>query len=370
MSSRQQEILAAVCRDYIVSGGEVSSAGLIRTHGFRWSSATIRQELAVLERDGFVHRPHRSSGRLPTHAGLEYYVRTLPTGAEPSPAAAAALDRSLRDVGQHLESDLRATSCVLSGVAGCVAIAFWGASRSGTIADIDIVPLGGPRALVALTMDDRSTVMHPVTLDGSSESAGDADQELRRLQARLRSLCSGRSLAQARAALLDRQHEVEARFDACLAQALRVGLTLCAGASLDPLWMHVAGQPSLVREVTDAASLGDVLSLLDDVHRLADVVCQLLPEAVHEGESLRARVHLGLEDASRGGAPSPAYGGSSASEGVAGIALVGCRLRGMGPTYEGRTGAVALLGSPRMDYATLIPLVEYAARTLATHTGV
>lgn len=352
LSPRQQQILAAVCRDYIVSGTEVSSAGLIRTHGFLWSSATIRQELAVLERDGFVHRPHCSSGRLPTQAGLEYYIRSLPS-SEPSPAAAAALDRSLRAVGQRLESDLRAASCVLSGVAGCVAVAFWGASRGGKIADIDVVPLVAPRALVALTMDDRSTVMHPVMLERWPEKAN-FEAELRRLQECLRSLCRGRTLAQARAELLDRQREVEAQFDARLAETLRVGLTLCAGASLDPLWLHVAGQPSLVRDVTDVESIGDVLSLLDDVHRLADVLCQLFPDE-GDPEALRARVHVGLDETPR-------------TEGIAGIALVGCRLRGRGPNNEGRTGAVALLGSPRMDYAALIPLVEYAARTLATHT--
>src|SRR5690606_39826159 len=104
-----------------------------------------------------------SSGRLPTQAGLEYYVRSLPTAAEPNPAAAAALDRSLRDAGQHLESDLRATSCVLSGVAGCVAVAFWGASRGGRIAESYVLPLGGARTSISLTRADRSAVVYLIT---------------------------------------------------------------------------------------------------------------------------------------------------------------------------------------------------------------
>jgi hypothetical protein len=60
-------------------------------------------------------------------------------------------------------------------------------------------------------------------------------------------------------------------------------------------------------------------------------------------------------------------------ESVQGLTLVGCRLPAHHPSRDAagaRTGAVALLGSSRMDYASLIPLVEYAARALATHTEV
>jgi len=357
LSARQQEVLAALCRDYIVTGDEVSSAGLVRTHGFRWSSATIRQELAVLERDGFVHRPHRSSGCLPTRAGLERYVRSLPAQVDPSPDLAAAVDRGLRDGGQHLDTSLRAASCVLSEVAGCVAVAFWGSTRSGRIADIEVVPLVGGRALLAMTMDDKSTIMRPVSLPRLRHEGRDLETELVRLRGRLRALCRGRTLSEARLELSRRQQEEEARFDTLLAEALRIGLNLCAGASLDPLWLQVSGQPTLARGLPHLDHITDVLELLEDVHRLADVLCQLLPEGDEGSESVRASVRMGLEAS------------VSTEESLGGIALVGCRVRGQGPRNEARTGAVAVLGSARMDYAALIPLVEYAARTLATHTG-
>lgn len=349
LSERQERILAAVCRDYIVAGREVSSASLQRTHGFRWSSATIRQELASLESMGLLERPHRSAGRLPTEAGMRRYVAALPKSLSPRPDLARVVDRSLRDAGHHLEHDLRAASRVLSEVAGCVAVTFFGRPRDGHIADIDIVPLHEARALVVMSFSDRSTIMHPVNLERLAE-ADDFDVEVRKLLHRLRGLCRDRTLSDARRALVALQDEREAAFDGVLAEALRVGLTLCAGASLDPLILQVSGQPSLARQAGGGEGLSDVLALLEDVHRLADVLCQLLPEPPELGVSVKVGLD-GLPDVPRG------------------LALVGCRLprpafaRG-GPS----TGAVALLGSPRMDYASVIPLVEYAARTLAPHT--
>ena len=92
LTPRQEAILLAVCRDYMMTGREVSSGALVRTHGFSWSSATIRQELASLERGGFLHRSHHSSGRLPTRIGVERYVNSLPEGGAVAPSLAAVVD--------------------------------------------------------------------------------------------------------------------------------------------------------------------------------------------------------------------------------------------------------------------------------------
>lgn len=359
LTTRQEAILGAVCRDYIVTGREVSSAGLIRTHGFEWSSATIRQELAVLEQLGLLKRAHRSAGRIPTSEGLLRYVKALPTADEPRPELVAAVDRSLRDLARP-DAGMRAAAFLLSELSGCVAVSFLGTARVGVIREIDVVPLVRDKALVALTMNDGSTVMRPVAFESSSAQP---TSDWLRLQERLRWLCRGRTLEDARHALFELHREQEARFDRVLGEALRLGLSLCTGASLDPLWLQVAGQPSLTRELPQLDRLGEVLELLEDVHRLADVLCQLLPEP-HSGAGARAQVRFGLDgllvDASDDAEP-------------AGLSLVGCRLpvrrSGEGSDEAPYTGAVALLGSDRMDYAAVIPLVEYAARALAARAS-
>jgi heat-inducible transcriptional repressor len=370
LSPRQDAILCAVCRDYIVGGGEVSSSALVQRHGFRWSRATMRQELAALEHMGYLRRPHRSAGCTPSRRGLQHFAARLPAGTGPGADVVAAVEHSLRRLrtdpslgsSRDLARGMRATACVLSEVSGCLAVTFLGSTSEERIEQVDVVRLVGPRALVVLSLPGNTARMQPVDLahvgDGTS-----ADDEwplvLERLQARLRSLCVGRTLAGAREELASRLHAHEAQVDRLLAQALRVGLAVCTADALDPLFMEVAGQPALVRGTVDLDRLGDVLALLEDDQRLARVLCQLLPEP--DGGAVRAEVRVGAE-----GLVAPTGDGEAP-----GLALVGCRLpvRASAHGEGAERGAVVLIGPDRMDYAVVIPLVEYAARALAARVG-
>lgn len=384
LSERQEQILRAVCRDFIVSGDDVASAALVRRHGFRWSSATLRQELAVLERMGLLRRAHRSAGCSPTDAGLRCYVSALPPGRVTQPELITAVDRSLQRLREDPSRGMRAAVCVLSEVSGCLAVSFLGTTQDRRMQQVDVVPLGGGRALVVLTLEGGATHVQPVVLEPvaparasaarSGADAADADVALRSLQERLRRLCVGHTLPDAREALLRRLHEHEAQVDGLLAQALRVALSLCARKPLDPLWMQVAGQPALARRLADADRLGDVLTLLEDDQRLAEVLDQLLPAPAGD-DVPRARVHVGVRGLP-GFAHAPVAGPQDGAGphdgsqyGEPGLSLVGCRVPvtggGRGPDRGPDRGVVALLGPARMDYAAMIPLVEYAARALA-----
>lgn len=353
---RQRQILIALCRQYALSGRPVASATLRRTHRLDWSSATIRGELAALERAGLVHKAHAASGRTPTAAGWRVYVDALPRGSA-SPEHRRLLDVGLGEHGGDLRRGLRSTARVLSELAGCVAIGFVGEPRPGRVRALELVPLAGEggRLLVMLGLDDGASSVRTVDVD---RTVLEEEGELRRIQGLLRDLTLGRSLTEARDALRDLLAAERERVDRCMGEALRIGMMLCV-ASFDPLWMQVAGHGSLVHgEQTsgDVDSMAALLDLLEDYQRLAEILCQLLPDPGPHASicvDLGTRVPLG-----------------SAS----GLTLVGCRLRWPGQRTAGEpgegsasagTGAVALLGSPRMDYEAVIPLVEYAARAMA-----
>ncbi len=381
LTPRQQSLLFAVCRDYILTGEPSSSGRLVKMHGFPWSSATVRQEFAVLERDGLLQRSHHSSARCPTRVGLEHYVASLSEGTRLSPQLATVLDRGLAAAGHSVGDEVRVASQVLSEVAGCVAVSFVGSARGGRIETVDVAPLVLPRALVVLGFGDGATVMRTVSvesLDEDPDDPGAADRQVRTLQSKLRALCSGRTLDEALTQLRAQQQAGQARVDRALAEALRLGLIVCAGASLDPLWLQVSGQGTLAVEAVTSDGLGELLGLLEDYQRLAEVLCQLVP-ASPEGrlgsESGRAQVRVGvpLGRSALGRPDGPAH--------PVRVSVVGCRLpiprlptpeRSDGAAQQdsaaaghSETGIVALLGFERMDYARAIPLVEYAARSLA-----
>lgn len=396
LSPRRQRILFALCRDYIVTGRPVASANL--TQHLECSSATIRNELAALEEHGLLHQPHHSAGRQPTAAGMRLYVRSL--GALPPPRAEVrrAVDVSFGDVVQGPDS-MRAAVRVLSELVGCVAVSFVGEGRRGVMRQVDLVHVQGRRALVVVTLDDGVPHVHPVTLDPGLAAGSTGDRgtsPLLRVQERLRGLCVGKTLTEARADLTRLWTEQEAHLDRLLAESLRLGLWLCSAAALDPLWVQIAGQKLLAGQ---SGALAQILTLFDDYHSLAELLCQLLPGQVGPA---RAEIHVAGEvphaaTGTLGHSPSglgPGLGsgfgsglGSGFSSGfssglssglithehgeplvLAGLSLVGCRLQ---PADEDshKTAAVALLGPDHMDYEAVIPLVEYAAQALAARTS-
>jgi heat-inducible transcriptional repressor len=373
----------ALCRQHVVTGRPVASAALQHA-GLEWSSATIRNELGALERAGLVHKPHSASGRVPTPEGWRIYVETLPRG-DARPEHQRLVDVSLGDTGDPAEplrsvgAGLRSTARVLSELSGCVAIGFVGQVRSGVIRALELVPLTGGaddsgRLLVMIGLEDGSSSVRTVEV-GRELLARQG--ELRRLQELLRELTVGRSLEQARQRLGAYIEAQEQRVDRLVAEALRIGLLLCV-ASFEPLVMQVAGHGSLLAGEGGDASAAELLALLEDYQRVAEILCQLLPDT-HDDPRASIRVDLvasgvGLGSLGLRGGPrghgSPALGVEGR---LSGLTLIGCRLRwpgrdGLrdgGPDGDTTTAAVALLGSPRMDYEAVIPLVEYAARAMA-----
>lgn len=344
-------MLFALCRAYIASGRPVASATLVRH--LECSSATIRNELAALEEHGLLHQTHHAAGRVPTAAGMRMYVQALGTLPPPSPGVRNAVDVSLREL-VHGPEAMRAATQVLSELVGCVAVTFVATGRRGVMKQVDLVPVQGAQALVVATLADGASLVHPVTLAAQivSDPSG-----LMRLQERLRWLCNGKTLDEARVDLTRLWHEHEARLDHLLAESLRVGLWLCTAIGFEPLWVQIAGQRLLAGQASatgaplPGGTLAHMLSLFDDYHALAELLCQLLPEPIG---APRAEVHMG--------AP-----GEPGEPGVpAGLSLVGCRVQ---PADEPRIAAVAMLGPDRMDYEAVIPLVEYAARALASRAS-
>ncbi len=364
ISPRQQRILIALCRQHVVSGRPVAS-GALQHAGLEWSSATIRNELGALERAGLVHKPHSASGRVPTSEGWRIYVESLPRG-DARPEHQRLVDVSLGQAATpDMGTGLRSTARVLSELSGCVAIGFVGRSRNAVIRALELVPLTGGddesgRLLVMIGLQDGSTVR---TVEVGREVLARAG-ELRRLQELLRELTVGRSLEQAREQLSSHLEAQEQRVDQLVAEALRIGLLLCV-APFEPLIMQVAGHGSLLAGEGPEGTAAELLELLEDYQRVAQILCQLLPDSHADP---RASIQPGLGTlaaglrAGTGGSFHARGTGLPVEDRLSGLTLVGCRVRSR--RAAGTTAAVALLGSPRMDYEAVIPLVEYAARAM------
>ena len=81
LDDRKSAVLAGLVEEYIRSGEPVSSRAVLDRANLRCSSATIRNEFALLERDGYILQPHTSAGRIPTDLGYRYYLDHLSPGS-------------------------------------------------------------------------------------------------------------------------------------------------------------------------------------------------------------------------------------------------------------------------------------------------
>ena len=77
ISERSFEVLRAIVQDYVSTREPVGSKALLERHGFGVSSATIRNDMSLLEEEGLIHAPHTSAGRVPTPKGYRFFIDTL-----------------------------------------------------------------------------------------------------------------------------------------------------------------------------------------------------------------------------------------------------------------------------------------------------
>lgn len=132
MDIRKQKILAAVVKEYSETANPVGSKELAEKYNFKESSATIRNEMADLEKAGFIFQPHKSAGRVPTDKGYRYFVNELMRRFELSEKERRMLKHELVKLQAQHEQLGRSISNLLSQVSGQAAFALLPNQASST----------------------------------------------------------------------------------------------------------------------------------------------------------------------------------------------------------------------------------------------
>src|SRR5580765_5527734 len=148
---RSRRVLAALVREFIISGEPVASSVLVTAAGLGVSSATVRNILARLEEEGFVQQPHTSAGRIPTDLGYRFYVDLLLESRRPGRTAHAVEARLRRNTTAPLvDSVLSDASHVVSQASRHVGFAIRPAHEAAVFDRVEFIPLGAARVLVVI----------------------------------------------------------------------------------------------------------------------------------------------------------------------------------------------------------------------------
>ncbi|MBI4363790.1 MAG: hypothetical protein HY545_02985, partial [Candidatus Doudnabacteria bacterium] len=132
MDTRKQRILAVIVKEYSETANPVGSKELVEKYNFKESSATIRNEMAELEKAGFIYQPHKSAGRVPTDKGYRYFVNELMRRLELSEKERRLLRQELTKLKLQHEQLGRSIANLLSQVSGQAAFALLPNQASAT----------------------------------------------------------------------------------------------------------------------------------------------------------------------------------------------------------------------------------------------
>jgi len=335
LTTRAREIFRQVVEGYLASGQPVGSKALAGGGALNLSPASIRSVLHDLEVLGLLAAPHTSAGRLPTEAGLRLFVDGIMQVSEPTAQERAVIEQRLTGPGP-VEAALEAASVLLSSMtsgAGVVMVP----RREPRLQQMQMVRLSPQRALAVLVGDDGSVENRVIELPAGLHS-GALEEVSNYISAHL----GGRTLAQAAKSMRAEIASGRSALDAASSDLVERGLAIWAEDVEHRPVLIVRGQANLL----DDAALGDierVRMLLDDLENKRSVADLL--DLARKAEA--TRIFIGSENRLF------ALSGSS---------VIASPYR----DGDGRViGVVGVIGPTRLNYARVIPMVDFTARALS-----
>ena len=339
LSDRARDIFRAVVEGYLETGQPVGSRTLADAGGFTISPASIRNVMHELETLGLLASPHTSAGRLPTDVGLRLFVDGMMRVAEPSAEERAAIEGRAARAGP-VEEALAATTAALSGLSACAGLVLVPKAEL-VLRSISFVPLSAVRALAVIVGDDGQVENRVVDL-----APGTSPSVLVEAGNYMSATLSGLTLAEARARL-DRQLAADRMaLDTAAAALIEQGIAVWSEDGDRRPVLIVRGQGRLL-DAAAAEDLERISDLLDDLEGKQEIATLL--DSARSGDS--TRIFIGAEN------KLFALSGSS---------VIARPFRGI----DGRVvGVVGVIGPTRLNYARVVPMVDFTAATLSRLIG-
>ncbi|MEU8004104.1 heat-inducible transcriptional repressor HrcA [Catellatospora sp. NPDC049111] len=177
LDDRKLEVLRAIVEDYVATQEPVGSKALVERHALGVSPATVRNDMAVLEEEGFIRQPHTSAGRVPTDRGYRLFVDRLSRVKPLSPAERRAIERFL--VGAvDLDDVVHRAVRLLAQLTRQVAVVQYPSLTRSSVRHLELVPVSTTRLLLVMITDTGRVEQRVVELPGPVEP--DEITELRR----------------------------------------------------------------------------------------------------------------------------------------------------------------------------------------------
>ncbi|MBC6982837.1 heat-inducible transcriptional repressor HrcA [Caulobacter sp. 17J80-11] len=335
LDDRARDIFRRVVETYLETGEPVGSR-TVSKGGVQLSPASIRNTMQDLAQMGLLSAPHSSAGRMPTHAGLRLFVDGLLEIGDLGEDERREIEARLAGRGRNFQEALDEATAMLSGLAGGAGVVVTPIRDAG-VKHVEFVPLAPDQALAVVVFEDgviENRLMRlapgitPATLQEASNF----------LNAKLR----GRTLAEAKAEMRTELETARRQLDETAARLVEDGLAAWSGGEEASRALIVRGRANLLDDRAALEDLEKVRMLFDDLEQKGQLIGLL--DDVREAQGVR--IFIGAE---------------TRLFSLSGSAVIAA------PYMTGRqkvVGAIGVIGPARLNYARVIPLVDYTARVL------
>jgi len=195
VEERKLEVLRAIVEDYVATEEPVGSKSLVERHSLGVSPATVRNDMAALEEEGFITQPHTSAGRIPTDKGYRLFVDRLTT-LKPMSAPEKRAISTFLDGAVDLDDVVHRSVRLLSQLTRQVAVVQYPTLSRSTVRHVELVALAPTRVLVVLILSTGRVEQRLVELD---HEVGDDD--LATIRSTVHRVAIGETIAEALTAL-------------------------------------------------------------------------------------------------------------------------------------------------------------------------
>ena len=168
LDDRKASILRAVVQEYIETAQPVGSGRIAAAPGVDVSSATVRNEMATLENEGYLVQPHTSAGRIPTEKGYRYFVDSIGSPGALRGDQARRVSEFFKAAHGEIEEMLEATSRLLSGLTAWTGVVVPPPVTDSPVRSIHLVGLSGRQVLAVVVLGDATVEKHTVDIDADA----------------------------------------------------------------------------------------------------------------------------------------------------------------------------------------------------------
>jgi heat-inducible transcriptional repressor len=333
-NERRLAVLRAIVEDYVATEEPVGSKALVERHGLAVSSATIRNDMAALEEEGYLTQPHTSAGRVPTDKGYRLFVDQLATVKPMSQAEKRAIS-SFMAGAVDLDDVVQRSVRLLGQLTRQVAVVQYPTLSRSTVRHIELVAMAPTRLLVVLILSTGRVEQRLVELSEPID-----DTTLFDLRARLGAAAGGKIIATAAAELRQEAEEVATEPHGATTAAV-------VDALVEAMSDHRSDERVAVGGTSNLARFGDSF----------DTAVRPLLEALEEHVVL---LRL-MGEAHSAGLVTVRIGAEGPFRELASTSVVAT---GYGPKEEA-VATLGVVGPTRMDYPGTMSQVRAVARYLS-----